>query len=547
MKKIRLLSLLPALLLSISSLQANNILVSNVRIADDNPSGGYAEIEFDLSWENSWRTVIAPPANHDAAWVFVKYRTPGGAWQHAWLHDAGHSDGSGTAATMEVGLLDDRQPFDPTANPGIGVLVYRSAVGSGTFSAADMRLRWNYYANGVPPGTPLEIQVYAIEMVLAPGGAFSLGDGASAGAFRQAGSNTAFQVTSAGAALKCAQAGADDAQLEGAGIWVDGDGGISRSTAGETDLNPDYPTGFRGFYCMKYEISQGQYRDFLNTLTRTQQQARMATDISGTSAVNRYVLSNTATPQNRNGLRCAETLPAGSPIELYCDLDGDDQKNEATDGEWIACNYLTWADGAAYLDWCGLRPLTELEYEKACRGPQAPVGSEYAWGATGIAGSAYALADAGAAAEGIGTNFSPAAGNTAYAATVGALSGPLRVGIFAANTANTGRLTAGAGYFGAMEMSGNLWERTVTLGNPTGRAYTGLHGNGLPAANGDADALHWPGTDAVGAGFRGGSWEAAAAALQLSDRSRGAQANPDRAADTGFRGCRSVRENGVGY
>ena len=37
-----------------------------------------------------------------------------------------------------------------------------------------------------------------------------------------------------------------------------------------------------------------------------------------------------------------------------------------------------------YLDWAGLRPMTELEYEKICRGPSAPVAGEYAWGSTTI-------------------------------------------------------------------------------------------------------------------------------------------------------------------
>ena len=46
----------------------------------------------------------------------------------------------------------------------------------------------------------------------------------------------------------------------------------------------------------------------------------------------------------------------------------------------MACNWLSWADVAAYLDWSGLRPMTELEFEKACRGPNAPVAGEYAWG-----------------------------------------------------------------------------------------------------------------------------------------------------------------------
>jgi hypothetical protein len=34
--------------------------------------------------------------------------------------------------------------------------------------------------------------------------------------------------------------------------------------------------------------------------------------------------------------------------------------------------YMCWADCATYADWAGLRPMTELEYEKSLRGPRVP-------------------------------------------------------------------------------------------------------------------------------------------------------------------------------
>ena len=46
------------------------------------------------------------------------------------------------------------------------------------------------------------------------------------------------------------------------------------------------------------------------------------------------------------------------------------------------CNFLSWQDGYAYAGWAGLRPMTELEFEKACRGPLNPVPHEHAWGST---------------------------------------------------------------------------------------------------------------------------------------------------------------------
>jgi hypothetical protein len=38
--------------------------------------------------------------------------------------------------------------------------------------------------------------------------------------------------------------------------------------------------------------------------------------------------------------------------------------------------WLSWADSAAYMAWAGLRPMTELEYEKAMRGSRVPVQDE---------------------------------------------------------------------------------------------------------------------------------------------------------------------------
>ena len=548
MKKL-LTSCLPVffLLIPVASLLANDIRISNIRIASVVPGDGYALVSFDLGWSNSWR-VSAAPQNMDAAWLFIKYRDNGGEWKHAWLNDTGHSTGTGTGAMLGVGLLNDKLSFQNTTNPGLGCLIYRNADGTGAFSVTGMQLRWNYGANGLSNISGADIRVYAVEMVLAPSGSFFAGDATSTNTLRQIGSTASFQVTAAGGAIKVNTINShDDTQIEGSGIWVDGDGGISKSAAAATDMNVDFPTGFSAFYCMKYEISQGQYRDFLNTLSRTQQNLRTATDISGTSIANRFVMTGSATVQNRNGLRCDATLPSTGPIEFYCDLDADGVKNESSDGEWIACNFLSWADGTAYLDWSGLRPMTELEYEKICRGPVASVAGEYAWGTSGIAGTAYTLSGGGTGSEGIATNFSTTAGNASYATTDGTIDGPLRVGIFPGNASGITRARSGAGYYGAMELSGNVYERTVTIGNATGRAFTGLHGDGQLDVNGAADVSAWPGADAQGGGFRGGVWSDNNTVLRTSDRYYGAHVDNTRGMYGGFRGCRTVAASGGIY
>jgi len=203
-------------------------------------------------------------------------------------------------------------------------------------------------------------------------------------------------------------------------------------------------------------------------------------------------------------------------------------------------------DGAAYSDWAGLRPMTELEFEKACRGPETPVANEYAWGTVTVASNPYTLGNPSATNEGIASNYSTSAGNASYSSTVGSIDGPLRVGIFAANADNSGRITAGASYYGIMELSGNLWERAVTVGNPTGRAFTGLHGNGALSTNGYANETAWPGltggevTLATGSGFRGGHWSDSSTYMRVSDRNRGAYTNTYRFNLLGFRAVRVV-------
>jgi len=71
-----------------------------------------------------------------------------------------------------------------------------------------------------------------------------------------------------------------------------------------------------------------------------------------------------------------------------------------------------------------------------------------------------------------------------------------------------------------MELSGNLWERAVTVSNTTGRSFEGrYHGNGALDSSGDPNVSTWPGTGAGGSGWRGGGWRDGATDARLSDRS----------------------------
>jgi formylglycine-generating enzyme required for sulfatase activity len=522
--------------------QANNISVSNVSLTGQNTTAGvnnasnFTMVQFDLSWESSWRT-SSTPNNWDAVWVFVKYRVGSGDWQHALLNNTGHTSPAGS--TIDIGLQTPDIAFNATTNPGIGAFIYRSANGGGTFSLSNVQLRWNYRANGVQDGDVVDVRVFAIEMVYVSGGSFTLGDGTTTsvqGQFRNASTNTPLTISSEDTLALGGTADGNLANNNASGMSVSDD---FNNTTTQT-LPAGFPKGFNAFYCMKYEISQQGYVDFLNTLTRTQQNTRTHANLAVgvTSVINRYVMSNNSALQKRNGIRCDGNIDADAPITFYCDLNGNGTGGEAADGQWLACNYLSYADLSAYLDWSGLRPMTELEFEKACRGPLTPVANEYAWGSATITRAAN-ISSSGA----INETSNTAGANAVYNNNAN-VQGPMRVGVFA--TSSSTRVQAGAGYHGMMELSGNLWERTVTVGNATGRAFTGVHGNGALSANGNANETAWPGlnsgevTGAAGAGFRGGGWLNDAVYLRAASRFNAARSDTIRYMDSAGRGVRGA-------
>lgn len=452
-------------------------------------------------------------------------------WEHAWLNDTGHE--LTTGFSLQAGLADERASgggFNATTNPGLGVLVYRSSPGSGNVSLT-VSLRWNYRLQGLLDPTILDLKANAVELVYVPEGSFAVGSGGT-----ESGSFTA--ASSIAGATVSLTLGATAPDLQG------NDGGSSAtslSARGQWDLAgtstaslaADFPYGYLGYYTMKYELSQQQYVDFLNTLGRNQQNARTATDLSaGTTAVtNRFVLSNSSTVQNRNGIRCNATIAADDPILFYNDLNSNGTGGEAADGQFLACNYLSWADLAAWLDWAGLRPLTETEYEKAARGTENPTANAYSWGNTA------ATASTGISAGGTSTETSANTGNAVFG-NQGSVQGPMRVG-FAATTFS-GKPAAGLGFYAAAEWSGNVWERAVTLGNADGRTFTGLHGNGLLPIAGNADATNWPASTGSGAGYRGGDWNSSADRMRISDRLRADEVNANRESGSGGRGARTI-------
>lgn len=484
-------------------MNANNIAIGNISTPIINTNAGannianYRMIEFDLSWENSWRMSFGP-RNWDAAWVFVKYRVNtmnggDGLWKHATLNNTGHVAPSGS--TIDIGLVNQGIAFNSLTNPGVGAFIYRSAGGNGNNNFTNIQLRWNYVANGLFDATLIDIQIFAVEMVYVPGGFnFNVGGGGGSNAYPSTTISTS------------------NATLSGSGYPF----------AGNT--NAAFPNGYNHFYCMKYEISQQQMVDFLNTLTYNQQATRTTTAPS--SVVGTAAFSNTF----RNGIDIQTPgVNPTTPAVYGCNLNANGLYGETGDGQWIACNFLGYADVAAYLDWSGLRPMTEMEYEKACRGELPPIVGEYAWGSTFITGYTTIFN------SGLSSEFCNPLANVAWGSSV---IGVARVGCFA--TATSSRVSAGAAYYGMLDMTGNVREQVVACGSNS--PFTNLNGNGLLAINGDADVTNWPNNvTGTHSGLKGGSWnESLTSALGVSDRFLANNPVTTRLNSVGGRGVRTA-------
>ncbi len=454
---------------------ANYLRISS--LAQDQANG---TVSFDLAWDNSWRIdSIGNPSHWDAAWVFVKFRpcnapanTP---WTHALINTALNAH---TFGNLEPTLSDGSAiGIDPGPN-NTGLMMRHSS--NGVFPNAGNTSLTIALAN-FPATGDYEVKVFGIEMVFVPEGSFMAGGTTETYAY----------------------------QLNGGPFLIDSEAGLTGLTYTNNSVIPAaYPKGFEAFYCMKYEISQGQYAAFLNT-------------IDGVSQLARFPGSFNSYRQRINS--------GGTPPDIYF----SDRPDRAS-------NYLSWQDLLAYLDWAALRPMTEFEFEKACRG-QGPYAGGYAWGTQNF----NQITALGTPED--GTELSQTA--DANAALIFTLYtggdggyGPVRVGIFATATTTT-REETGATYYGIMEMTGNVYEQVVGVYNDVEYlAYDRIWGDGNITAAGDANVATWPYTTCVGTCYRalrGGSYSSGITYGYTSARYQyGYWGNLNRYAYTGGRGVR---------
>jgi formylglycine-generating enzyme required for sulfatase activity len=498
--------------------QANNLAISNVRLGARDSNTKTIAILFDISWDNSWRNKI----NHDAVWLTARLKDTQLTSDEARLCKmslAGLNPG-GTSAGLSSGL----EVYVPKDRAGVFV---RRAINHemGDISAQSLMITLNYDSCGLTESAKIEALLFGLEMVFVPEGAFYAGDFAvSAASLRRGSSDNEPWYINSESEITVTSAAAHS-------FYYTSAGNPNEFATGSSFIIPAaFPKGFAPFYAMKYEISEGEWVAFVNSLPA--ENARAKRDI--TDNAHKYSDAVIA----RNTVSCS-----GTP--LVC----------TTQRPSRSVSFLSWKDLCAFLDWAGLRPMTELEFEKLARGPLVPFQGEYAWA---NADAVAAEAISGTAEDGQETvttkganarfgNVLLTGGDSANGAEY--QSGPLRGGVFATSTSD--RLTSGAGYYGAMELSGNLKEWVVSIGNSGGLVFSGSQGDGILTAaagyEGNANELGWPGMDvdpakgvtgSSGSGLRGGSWSDVADRLHVSDRQEAARSADDAAATYGGRGVR---------
>ena len=475
---------------------ANNLDIGNVSIVPVNRR--VAIIEMDLSWENSWHD----ECNHDAAWLFAKYSVDDGStWRHATLKGSGVDPALTSPGTNS--LIELYVPQD-----GRGAFVRRRGLGNGNLATTGLRLVWDLEADGIPREALGRVSMHGLEMVYIPQGAYYVGDDASQ-------IFSGFKVTH----INTPDISKTSAQGLGtiAAPYTNLTTGIGRPYSITGVFTNLYPNGYNAYYIMKYELSRARYLDFLNQLSHTQATNLLAKQSSfqGTSG------AISGTHPNLFNAHAWRAVLFG---------EGNNPPSYSGSQEWLA-----------YLDWAGLRPMTELEYEKSCRGPHLPVDNGFPWGTT--AGLLVnRLKDVNTTAESPLVSEAALVAGGYYGGVIN--SWPLRNG--AAADAESDQFQAGASYYGVMEMAGNVCEKCVSsFNNAVARTFSGLHGDGELNANGMANVPDWPYQTGVSYGggsiiSRGGGFQETVLNCTISSKGAHNGDNYYPAAKHGIRGVRSV-------
>lgn len=504
------LSILLFLLFLAVSLTANNVRVSDIQVPDElvpnpsNPNQLFLDISFDLAWDNSWRTQDPQVgAQYDGVYFFTYYRIDSSEWR---------------ILGNNISASNPSPPDFIQRNIAAGGnFIYRSTDGTGDVSIDDIQIKGIVDGRFVNSADEIEVRVFTIEMVWIPASTWYLGSpsGDEPGSFHVEMGNDpnygAAYLINSSSGVSFGTASTNQVTFDTGPTTGSPSGSVSRFT---------YPMAYNTYWMMKYEVTEGQYVDFFNSLTDTQQPLL---DITGPKG------------KDSDAVVDGNTISWASP--------GQEMTTAAPDR---AIGYVSQDMILSYLNWAGLRAPSELEYEKAARSYRFPVENEYAWGSDQVAANEYIINGAGTDNE-LVSNPSGTEGNGNYSATAGvANSRPYRTGIFAASASVPNRELTGGSAYGIMELSGNLTEATISLTAVanTANSYSypstshgtfQLDADGYPVGSSfntrdNPDIAYWS--------LRGGSYADPAQRLRITDRTEGEVALTARAT-VGFRGVTS--------
>jgi hypothetical protein len=223
---------------------------------------------------------------------------------------------------------------------------------------------------------------------------------------------------------------------------------------------------------------------------------------------------------NSNGGKGSDSLIYRNSISW---ISGNATLNDDTHGD-VACGYISPTYFLSYLDWAALRPMTELEYEKICRGAgKEVVGGEFAWvntNPTTLTGLFF---------DGYHNEVASTFANLNFSSFN---LGSSRVGMFAKEC--TTKSQSDSSYYSTIELRGNIVEYVILATTSSVLSFVSINGDDVLNATGQST------TNGNQIGIRRGGFIYYGFYGLVSDRKAATEIILQRWADNRVRGVRSV-------